>query len=305
MRPVGRVIALRRYPIKSMAGEELVRCEVTERGLLGDRGYAIVDLATGHVGSAKNPRAWPDLLSYRANYTEPPQVGAELPPVRITLPDGQVLESEASERLSDLFGKPIKLSRRPPEQPKLEQFWPEVDGAPESVTEERMPAGTFFDLATVNLLTTTTLARLGTTYPTGDFSLARFRPNILVEPINASGHESESSWIGKILAIGDSLRLKIDARCTRCVMTTLGQPGLTNDAGILRTLVRVNEGCAGLNVSVVRSGLIRVGDWLTQCDEFTTPLPPPASQSPPPPACAPSHRDAGCSGANASANSSG
>ena len=56
--PVGSIAALWRYAIKSMQGEEIIRSAVTERGLLGDRAYALIDLETGHVASAKHPRKW-------------------------------------------------------------------------------------------------------------------------------------------------------------------------------------------------------------------------------------------------------
>src|SRR5260370_12906318 len=55
----GSIVSLWRYPVKSMMGEEINSSLVTERGLLGDRSYALVDLATGKVVSAKNPRKWP------------------------------------------------------------------------------------------------------------------------------------------------------------------------------------------------------------------------------------------------------
>jgi uncharacterized protein len=36
------VVALWRYPVKSMMGEDLNSSEVTDRGLLGDRQFAVV-----------------------------------------------------------------------------------------------------------------------------------------------------------------------------------------------------------------------------------------------------------------------
>src|SRR5881396_207713 len=87
---VGSVAALWRYPVKSMMGEELNSSEVTGRGLLGDRQFAVVDRSTGKVGGAKNPRKWGNFFDFRAAYLEPLQMGAKLPPVRITLPDGAV-----------------------------------------------------------------------------------------------------------------------------------------------------------------------------------------------------------------------
>ena len=65
---VATVVALWRYPVKSMMGEQLNAAEVTDRGLLGDRAYALVDRETGKVASAKFPRKWPTLLAHRATY---------------------------------------------------------------------------------------------------------------------------------------------------------------------------------------------------------------------------------------------
>src|SRR6266849_5674211 len=56
---IGSIVSLWRYPVKSMMGEELNAAEVTKRGLLGDRAYALVDSSDGKVASAKNPRKWP------------------------------------------------------------------------------------------------------------------------------------------------------------------------------------------------------------------------------------------------------
>ena len=57
------VTGLWRYPVKSMQGEELNAAEVTERGAVGDRAYALVDRETGKVASAKNPRKWARLFA--------------------------------------------------------------------------------------------------------------------------------------------------------------------------------------------------------------------------------------------------
>jgi hypothetical protein len=93
----GSVVALWRYPVKSMMGEELNARTVTTRGLLGDRAYALVDRSDGKVASAKNPRKWPQLFDFRAAFVEPPRPGAPLPPVHLTLPDGTILTSMQSD----------------------------------------------------------------------------------------------------------------------------------------------------------------------------------------------------------------
>ena len=94
---VGAVKALWRFPVKSMRGEKLEAADVTETGLVGDRAYALIDPETGKVMSGKNPRLGPNLLGCRAAFVEAPQAGAEPPPVRITLPNGASVGSDAAK----------------------------------------------------------------------------------------------------------------------------------------------------------------------------------------------------------------
>src|SRR5438067_892323 len=90
----GSVVGLWRYPVKSMMGEELNAAEITERGVVGDRRFAVVDAATGKVAGAKNPRRWGNFFEFRAAYVEPPKAASNLPAVRLTLPDGAVVTSD-------------------------------------------------------------------------------------------------------------------------------------------------------------------------------------------------------------------
>jgi uncharacterized protein YcbX len=76
---VGVVEELWRYPVKSMLGEQLTRSEITESGLLGDRAYALRDISDAKIATAKNPRRWPNLFSYRAALKATP-AGAKGPP---------------------------------------------------------------------------------------------------------------------------------------------------------------------------------------------------------------------------------
>jgi MOSC domain-containing protein len=73
----GSVVTLWRYPVKSMMGEELNSSAVTDRGLLGDRAYPLVDGTDGKVATAKNPRKWPILFEgvceRRARRYDPPR----------------------------------------------------------------------------------------------------------------------------------------------------------------------------------------------------------------------------------------
>jgi uncharacterized protein YcbX len=126
-----------------------------------------------------------------------------------------------------------------------------------------MPAETFFDLAMVHLLTTSTLNELRLLYPQGRFETRRFRPNIVI----ATDHEQvgfvESSWINRIVTIGEEVKLGITGPCPRCVMTTLPQGDLPKDIGILKTAARHNRAEVGAYASVMSGGIVRIGDLVS------------------------------------------
>ncbi len=65
--PVGSVAELWRFPVKSMRGEQLREAKVTERGGLGHRANALVDMDTGWVVSAKGVRRLKSAGPYGTN----------------------------------------------------------------------------------------------------------------------------------------------------------------------------------------------------------------------------------------------
>jgi uncharacterized protein YcbX len=265
---IGSVVSLWRYPVKSMMGEELNATEVTERGLLGDRAYAPVDSSDGKVATAKNPRKWPNLFDFRATFIEPPRIGADIPPVRITLPDGTIAishQSDLNKILSKALNRQVTLNATEHGHAgpaNAEEYWPDIEGLDhrDTVTDFHLPEGTFFDSATVHLLTTATLDRLRELYPKGRFEVRRFRPNIVVDPASGEKNFIENAWIGHTICIGDEVRLNISGPCPRCVMTTLPQDDLPKDQGILRTAAQHNQVNVGVYANVARGGTIRRGD---------------------------------------------
>ncbi len=262
---VGSVVSLWRYPVKSMMGEELNATDVTERGLLGDRAYALMDPVTSKVASAKNPRKWGKLFDFRAAYITPPRLGEQMPPVRVTLPDSTTVTSaqrDLYDILSKVLGREVTLGSPAPKAPSLEEYWPDMEGLVhrETITDEAMPPGTFFDFAVIHVLTTATLERLRELYPQGRFEARRFRPNVMVEVPSGETDFVEDAWIGHTLVIGDNVRLSITGSCPRCVMTTLPQGDLPRDLGILRTAAQHNQVNVGVYAAVLRGGTIHQGD---------------------------------------------
>lgn len=291
---VGTIESVYRYPVKSMAGEEIpAGGRLEERGLIGDRSYALLDAASGTVVSAKHPRKWGRLLEYRAAFVDEPSDDPGAPtPARITLPDGATVSTDTEDIdgvLSREIGRPVRLVSRPPSGADYEDVWPDVEGvAPaEFIAQTRVPSDdpsetvsrfrlalaarsdTFFDIAPLHLLTTASLARVQQLYPAGQFVAARFRPNLVVRTPEGVVDFLENDWVGHRVRIGTDVVLKLTLRVPRCVMTTLPQGELSADLGILRTLATHNRvefgrsgrwACLGVYASVLTPGRIRPGD---------------------------------------------
>lgn len=142
--------------------------------------------------------------------------------------------------------------------------WPDLEGQDHrgTVTEFSLPKHTFFDGATVHVLTTGTIDRLRELYPSGRFEARRFRPNIVVAT-SGEPEFAEDAWVDRTLVVGDQVRLRVIGPCPRCVMTTMPQGDLPSDPGILRTAAQHNRGAVGVYAAVTQSGTVRGGDLVS------------------------------------------
>lgn len=286
---VGSVVGLWRFPVKSMRGEQLQEAELTERGVLGDRAYALIDTDTGKVVSAKSVKLFPDLFGCKAAFVEPPRRGSDVPPVQMSLPDGTSVRSDSGDVdrvLSAYFKRNVKLGRVAPDDFTIDQYHPDVEGADPGGNrntvvaqklgaalfaalgmESPVPVGSFFDVFPLSVLTTSTLARLNELRPQTRFDERRFRMNVIVNTERPGFIEND--WVGHELGLGDGARLNVAQLDPRCVMTTLAQGDLPQDTDVLRTLVRHNRvqvgdlgqfPCAGVYAVVAAPGTVRTGD---------------------------------------------
>jgi uncharacterized protein len=290
--PGGTVAALWRFPVKSMLGEEIDQVDADEGGIVGDRAFALVDVETGKVASAKHPKVWPDLLRCRASYVAPPHAVEPSPPVRIELADGSSVMSDASDVdavLSRFFGREVRLARAAPEDFTIDQYHPNQEhldpqGHRDEVTETKLgnalfnevglpsplPEGSFLDVFPVSVITTSSLDHLGKLQPGSTFDVRRFRMNVIVAT-PAEGF-IENSWIGGAIDVGEDVKLAVPVPDPRCVMTTVAQEGLERDPQVLKALAKHNRldfagaglyPCAGVYAVVASSGTIRTGDPVT------------------------------------------
>lgn len=269
---VGTVGALFRYPIKSMLGEELGELTIGPGGALGDRAWAMRELANGRIISAKK---WRGAFEYLAAY----ETGSSVP--MITLPGGRKIMAdapEAAELLSTAFGGRLAIERAaadqalrasfdpamvfgdvPPEQMMavLQQY--PVDAGPDNWA---MPKGTFFDAAPLHVLASGTLAHLGRLNRVSRFDVRRFRPNILIDSGPDADRFIEDEWLPGMLNLG-TVAIALTAPVVRCVMTTHNQGELPRDLAVLRTTAAHHNALVGLYARVEQTGRVRVGDRVT------------------------------------------
>jgi uncharacterized protein len=273
---VGMVIKLRRYPVKSMLGQDVAVSTVTRTGLAGDRRLAVVSRTTGKIASAKYPRLWRDLLTLSAETLDEDSLSQ----VRITLPGGKTVDStdaDADAILSEVLNEPVRLTATPPPGATLDRAVPDAvlrEGIAAQVPADVIeigagsPPGTFVDFAPLHLLTTGTLARIAELSPFGKSDFERYRPNIVIRSIKPGF--TENDWLNRDLRVGPDLVLRVIARTPRCAVPTLAHGDLPRNTEALRVLARHNritpmesmdpEPCAGVYAEVLTPGWVRTGD---------------------------------------------
>lgn len=264
---VGVVIQLNRFPVKSMQGESPVEVDLDEDGIVGDRIWALRDVATGKLVSAKQPRLWRKALDCTAT-----GAGSD---VSVALPDGSRFTIDDPELLaacSSLFGRDVVLeAAEHTQQGVYASDWPDVDGLTLSgeidFPTNLLGTGTrFVDVEALHLITTASLGGLAGSADGLDVDSRRFRPSLVIET-PTDDEFVENGWQGQTLSIGDA-EITVGIPTPRCVMTTLEQPGLDREPAMLKALALVNRqenklgtfACLGAYAQVNRIGSVRVGD---------------------------------------------
>jgi len=252
--PIGSVLSLWRYPVKSMQGLAVDAVDVGPACIEGDRRWAVIDVASGRVLSAKRTQ---ELLL--ASATEE----------CIALPDGTEvpLDSGADEALSAWLGRPVMLRVAAGSRDLSYQmtFDPPNDNA--DFYDIPIPAGTFLDLAPVHLVTTATLDGCARMRPDLDWDVRRFRPNLVIA---VEGDPFlEDRWTGSRVQVGPVV-LRIAQPTVRCAMPLRRQPrigptkaGLERQPELFQAISTLNQAAPnhlGVYADVVTPGVIRIND---------------------------------------------
>ncbi len=231
---LGRISAIFRYPIKSMAGERLDSAKMGWHGIEGDRRLAFRRLADRGAFPWLTASRLPELLLYQP-FGRQDKTG-ELLPTHIRTPDGReygltdkaLLEEIATRHRGDV--ELMQLSHG------------------------------IFDEAAVSAIASGTIQSIAR--EAGHVAdVRRFRANVVIDTAGAQPFE-EDRWVGKILEFGSEESgpaISVTMRDKRCVMINLDPDTAEANAEVMQTVIRMNENNAGVYGTVVRTGELRVG----------------------------------------------
>ena len=228
---VGRVAALFRYPVKSMASEALEAIDVGWNGFAGDRRWAFV-----RGGMERSGFPWltirerPEMWRYQPHFADAsdPEKSATI----VRTPNGDELDV-VDPLLAEELGHGARVIKQ---------------------------GRGIFDTMPLSLITTQTIAALSASVG-ADLEPRRFRPNILIESMDG-GDAPEDAWVGDVLRIG-GMTMRVDKRDKRCVMINVDPVTTTKDPSILRSVAQERQSCLGVYGNVVEPGRVSIGDTIT------------------------------------------
>jgi len=245
------VAQLWRYPVKSFQGERVDELVIDERGVVGDRDWALIDPTTGTLLSAKRHARLFDAAATTVG-----------PDVVLRVPGGAEVAATdpgASDVLSRWLGRDVEL-RHVDAGVRVGYemtFDPPHDDA--EYVEIPAPPGSFRDAADLHLLSTATLRGVAAARPDLDWDVRRFRPNVVIDPGAPADPFVEDGWRGREVRLGGA-RARVDKPTVRCAMPLRAQPGLLRQARLYDALEQLHANHLGVYASVVTGGPVAVGD---------------------------------------------
>ncbi|MFY9619709.1 MAG: MOSC domain-containing protein [Pyrinomonadaceae bacterium] len=235
---IGRITAIYRYPVKSMAGQLLDVATLGWHGIEGDRRFAFRRLTDKSNFPWLTASKLPELILFKPFTLDGGSV--ELLPTRVRTPDGKEYElfsHELREDISKRFGSDVELMN--------------------------LKAGVF-DEASISVITRSTVQCIERESGR-DVDLRRFRPNVVIESDDIEPF-AEDRWVGQTLMFGEGDNcpaVKIYMKDERCRMVNLDPDTAEKDVQVMRTVARLNKNYAGGYGTVVRAGELRVGQVVT------------------------------------------
>lgn len=259
---IGTVTELWRFPVKSFQGESMPSVTIASTGVVGDRRYALRDVASSKVLSAKR----------HGQLLEAFAVTEDDGSVTMTLPDGSVHrpdDPDVDAVLSDWMGFAVTLATADPEHANgVYEFAFDIDDSPDAEWFDiDIPPGGFVDLYGAHLLTSASLEVMRGHYPEGDWDVRRFRPTAFIDTDTSDGYV-EDAWLNRTVTLGTA-SVRPEVPTIRCVMPTRvqpaldGRPPLPRDKATSRTISDQHGSNLGVYCAIASPGVVTVGDPVT------------------------------------------
>lgn len=256
---VGTVTELWRFPVKSFQGEPMTELTVGATGVIGDRRYALRDVDSRKILSAK--RHGQLLEAYAVTEAD----GS----VTMTLPDGSVHhpgDADIDAVLSDWMGFPVEVATADATHPNgVYEFAFDYEDDPDAEWFDiDIPVGSFVDLYGAHLLTSASLTAIAAYHPEGDWDIRRFRPTAFIDTPRVDGFV-EDDWMNRTVTLG-TCAVKVEMLTIRCVMpsrvkpTLDDRPALARDKRTSQTITAEHGSNLGVYCAIASPGRVAVGD---------------------------------------------
>jgi MOSC domain-containing protein len=234
---IGKVEAIFRYPVKSMAGETLEAAHLGWHGLDGDRRFAFRKVNDQSGFPWLSASKLPELLLY-----SPCRCDGDTPenlPTHVRTPDGEelpVFSAVLAKEVATRLGAPVQMMHL---------------------------RNGIFDDASVSIIaydTVSEISRLAGCSP----DARRFRPNVVARLRQPDAFE-ESNWLGGVISFGDgddAAAVSVSSHDVRCSIINLDPDSARPTPEVLRTVVRENQNNAGIYAAATHTGRIAVGQTI-------------------------------------------
>jgi uncharacterized protein YcbX len=257
MTHVGTVESLWRYPVKSMAGEEVPEAFMGFSGIYGDRCYAFRDSAARKGFPYLGATAQEAMLLYRPRFRHAELAAAppNLPEAAAIAPGVNPANAEPGDLALDVLtprGEVVAI-----DDPKLLEMLREGLRGEHALSLVRSDRA-LTDCRPVSLISLQTVRQVE-----GEAGVPldarRFRANIYLD-LEAGHGFAEDEFVGRRLRVGAGAVVMVLERDPRCKMISLDPETGEHDPEVLRRVAAAHDACAGVYCAVLVEGILRKGD---------------------------------------------
>jgi uncharacterized protein YcbX len=234
---IGRVDALFRYPVKSMAGQQLDAATLGWHGIEGDRRLALRRLNDRSGFPWLSASQLPDLLLF-APHGRDERAQGDLP-THVRTPDGEelrVFDDDLASEVGRRHGAPVQMMH--------------------------LNRG-IFDEAPISVIAVATVSEIGRMAGVIP-DVRRFRPNVVVSLLRPAPFQ-EDEWVGGVLSFGegdDAPAIAVTMRDERCSIVNLDPDSARSAPEVQKAIVREHQNTAGIYGAVTRIGRLAVGQTI-------------------------------------------